>query len=176
MRHVVWVVAHRRRLVVRGALPALSGSRPGAGAHWRSPWLGKGGHAGQPSRTFLWSWRSGPAGPITVLGGGDRKAVLIFLSLLTWARGPERHRAGPVSPCPQPVMACPCQEVVGSPGARRARQWLFSCPEPEATAEQWCCGSSGFPWVGEPHREELHQAGLEGAQDTAVGCPHRPVC
>ena len=78
VRHVVWVVAHRRRLVVRGAVPALSGSRPGAGAHWRSPWLGTGGHAGQPSCTFLWSWRSGPAGPVTVLGGGDRKAMLIF--------------------------------------------------------------------------------------------------
>lgn len=82
--------------------------------------------------------------------------MLIFLSLLTWARGPQRHRAGLVSPCLQPIMACLCQEVVGSQVARRVGQWLFSCLDREATSEQWCCGFSGFPWVGEPHREELH--------------------
>lgn len=47
VRRVVWVVAHRRRPVVRGPASALSGSRPGAETHQGSPWFGKGSpHAG----------------------------------------------------------------------------------------------------------------------------------
>ena len=75
---------------------AWSRSTPG------SPWSGEGWSCGAalmpgwggavrvpPPRTFLCSWRSGLAGPGTVLSGGDRKAVLIFMSLLTWAYGPQ---------------------------------------------------------------------------------------